>query len=146
MIRKMPESFPLHLTPEEQAAGFLKIILSLGNFVGVYPGDDIEVVARRLSAFDMLIKVQATLRSGETKVVYRHLRFGLPNTRERLRIVWNIISFGSWRSWFRCLSNWRMVDWQHVPDGVYESPSDDCSRILAWRGVVGLTFKEHSVQ
>src|ERR1035438_7764295 len=66
MTRTIPTAFPLDLTPEEQAAGFRRMVLSLGDFVGAFPGESVEVAARRLSDFDVLLKTQATTRTGET--------------------------------------------------------------------------------
>ncbi len=136
--------WPLEISGEESNAGFRRMTLSLGNFIGAYPGDNIEVAGRPLSESDVLIKVRGTTRQGETKVYYRHLRFGYPNTMEKVRIFWTDIRFGFWRSWLRGHWPWR-VDWQHVPQGYYDSPADDCSRTLAWPGIVGLVFHEYAV-
>ena len=142
MTRTIPTAFPLDLTPEEQAAGFRRMVLSLGDFVGAFPGESVEVAARRLSDFDVLLKTQATTRTGETKIFYRHLRFGYRSWRQQLRYFWRDIRFGYWpSSWFRGCWPWR-VDWQHVPDGWYDSPSDDCSRTITWQGIVGLVYHD----
>ena len=163
MTRTIPTAFPLDLTPEEQAAGFRRMVLTLGDFVGAFPGESVEVAARRLSEFDVLMKSQVaenrsaqgrycppaefqravTTRSGETKIAYRHLRFGYPSWRQQLRFLWRDIRFGFWPSWFRGHWPWR-VDWQHVPDGWYDSPSDDCSRTVTWQGIVGLVYHDNA--
>jgi len=142
MTRTVPP-WPLDTTGEENEAGFRRVALSLGNFVGAYPGDNIEVMARRLSEFDVLIKGRITTRQGETKVYYRHLRFGYPSAREKIRILWTGIRFGYWRSWLRGHLGWG-VDWQHVPHGIYDHPSDNCSRTLSWSGIVGVRFCEYA--
>ena len=137
--------WPLDATPDETAAGFSRMVLSLGNFVGAYPGEDVEVMGRRLSVSDVLIKVRITTRQGKIKVYYRHLRFGYPTVREKARSLW--LWRGQWRSWFRGRDYWpwTSMDWQHVPGGHYDCPTDDCSRTLAWPGVVGLAFDKYAV-
>src|SRR3569832_2252621 len=107
---------PMDDTYEESAAGFKRTALSLGNFVGAYPGAYIEVVARRLSSSDALIKQRYVTRRGETRVCYRHLRYGYPSVREKIRILWRDLRFGFWRSW-RLRGLGCGQDWQHVPKG-----------------------------
>jgi hypothetical protein len=138
------EAFPLDITAGEQAVGFRRMVLSLGDYIGPWPGENVEVAARRLSDFDVLIKRRMTTRTGQIKVFYTHLRFGYPSWREQIRFLWRDIRFGFWRSWFRGCWPWK-VDWQHIPFGNYDSPTDGCSRTLNWRGVVGLVFHEYTV-
>jgi hypothetical protein len=133
-------AFPLDTTLEEQKAGFRRTVLSLGNFVGAFPGEDVEVVARRLSESDVLIKMQ-TIRKGKSVINYRHLRFGYPSLSEQIRICWRDIRFGFGRAWFKGYWPWK-VDWQHIPNGLYYSPADDCSRTLSWPDIVGIAFHE----
>lgn len=135
--------FPLDLTSEEQAAGFRRMVLSLGGFVGPWPGESVEVAARSLSDFDALIKMSVIARTGEAKVAYRHLRYGYASWREQLHIIYRDIRFGFWRSWFRGFWPGR-VDWHHIPDGSYLSPTDDCRRSLSWHGVVGVVFRDEA--
>src|SRR5882724_3247136 len=113
MIHTTP-AFPLDVTSQEHAAGFRRMVLSLGDFVGAYPGENVEVVARRLSEGDVLLKMQRATRTGETKISYLHLRFGYPSWSEQIRFFWRDIRFGFWRSWFSGYWPWR-VDWQHIP-------------------------------
>ena len=136
--------WPLDVTSEEHEAGFRRMALSLGNFVGAFPGENVEVVARRLSDCDVLIKGRSTTRRGETKVYYGHLRYGYPNASEKIRIIWTAIRFGFWRSWLRGHLGFGL-DWQHVPHGIYEHPSDGCSRTMPWTRIVGVVFHEYAV-
>jgi hypothetical protein len=140
MTHSIP-SFPLDATREEYAGGFECTTLSLGTFLGPWPGDNLQVLARRLSDSDVLIKGLVTTRTGETKVYYRHLRFGYPSTKEKIRILWRDIRYGFWRGWLRGCRPWT-VDWQHIPHGYYQRPTEDCSRTLSWPGIIGLRFHE----
>jgi hypothetical protein len=142
-MARIISNFPLHITPEEQTAGFRHMILSLGNFVGAFPSENLEVTARRLSEFDVLLKIQSTSSSGVIHISYRHLRFGHPIWSEQIRIFWNGIRFGWWRSWFRGHLPWR-VDWQHIPYGSYENPADDCLRSLSYHGIAGHAFCDYT--
>jgi len=135
--------WPLDVTGEEHEAGFRRMVLSLGTFVGGFPGENVEVVACRLSEFDVLIKMRCTTRQGETEVSYRHLRHGYPSAREKIHIIWTNMRFGFWRSWLR--DDFDLgVDWQHVPHGFYEHPTNDCSRTLTWPRIVGVVFHEYT--
>ena len=143
MIRTVP-SWPLDLSDVESKAGFHRMALCLGNFVGAYPGDCIQVVARKLSDCDVLIKVRSTTRQGKPQVWYRHLRFGYPSLREKVRIFCDGIRFGWWTAWLGGSSPWK-VDWQHVPFGDYDSLTDDFSRTLCFSSIVGTPFREYKV-
>src|ERR1041385_6233714 len=121
--------FPLDMTLEDQTAGFRAMILSLGDFVGPWPGENLKVAVRPLSDCDALIKLRFTTRTGEARVSYRHLRYGYLSWRQQLREIWSDILFGHWLRWLRGRLPGR-VEWQHVPNGYYESPAANCTRSL----------------
>lgn len=135
---------PLDVASEESDAGFKRTVLSLGDFVGAYPGGKIEVVARRLSGSDVFIKEVVVTRHGETKVRYRHLRFGCPSAKQKICMLWRDLKFGFWRSWRERGLGWS-ENWWQVPGGCYDRPSDACSRTSTWLCIVGAEYCEYAV-
>ena len=106
-------AFPLDVTGEEKAVGFRRMALSIGTYIGPFPGENLEVVARRLSECDVLIKMERHSREKKLCTYYRHIRFGYLTWRERLRLLWDHMDY--WTYWLELMLP--KTDWQHMPRG-----------------------------
>ena len=143
MKRTLPHAFPIDVSEDEKRAGFRHMVLALEDFIGPF-GDHLEVVGKKLSDADVLIKTNWVSLSPRDKggVWYRHIRYGYRTWAEHLRSVYISLRFGCWRTCFTAI--WlRRVQWQHIPHAFYEGPTADCSQSLAWSRVVGLPFDEY---
>jgi hypothetical protein len=143
MKQTLEHCFPTEISEADRRAGFRHMVLALEGFIGP-SGDHLEVVAKKLSDADLLIKTKWVALSPRDKggVWYRHIRFGFPMWAEHISSVYTSLRFGCWRTWLSAV--WlRRVEWQHIPHAFYESPTDDCSQSLAWNRVVGVPFEEY---
>lgn len=122
MKQTLPSCFPTQISEAERRAGFRHIVLALERFIGP-SGDHLEVAGKKLSDSDLLIKCNSVAVSPRDRggIWYRHIRFGYTHTAPS------------------------QVDWQHIPFGSYDNPTDDVSRTLAWAGVVGVAFQEYEL-
>jgi hypothetical protein len=122
MKQTLPNCFPTEISELEERAGFRHMVLALEGFIGPF-GDHIEVVGKKLSDSDLLVKCNSVAVSSRDKggIWYRHIRFG-----------------------YACAEP-SQIDWQHIPFGSYDNPTDDVSRTLAWAGVAGVPFREYEL-
>ena len=124
MTRTIP-FLPLEITQEEARAGFRIMVLDLNSYFGV--GDGVEVVARKLSDTDVLIKMRGTSSSRGLHDFYELIRFGFE--ARLLRIRWP----------------WTEIGWHALKPWLYHTPDADFSVSLATPDTVGVPFHEGSV-
>jgi hypothetical protein len=121
MARTLP-FLPLEVTEEEARTGFRIMILDLHSYFGL--GDGIQVVARKVSDTDVLIKIRATSSKRGLHDFYEHIRFGFVSKFLRMRWPWTKVG-------------WQPMRWCH-----YDHPDSDLSRSLATPHVIGTPFPE----
>jgi hypothetical protein len=140
MSQTLPHCFPTDISDAEASVGFKRHVLALEDFIGP-AGDQIEIVGRKLSEADIVVKMKFEARraSEQTRILYRHIRFGFPDLRGQIYGFYQGLRFGWWRSWLRGHWPWE-VRWHHV--AYYELPTVDCSDRLSWRGIIGRPFYE----
>jgi len=122
MKQRLQNCFPTQISEAEERAGFRRMVLALEGFIGPF-GDHLEVVGKKLSDSDLLVKSNSDAVSFLDRggIWYRHIRFGYTRAEPF------------------------QVDWQHIPFGSYDNPTDGVSRTLAWEGVVGVPFREYEL-
>ena len=65
---------PLEVTQDEARAGFRVMVLDLRTYFG--PPEPVQVVARKVSDSDVLIKMRVTSKKRGLHDIYEHIRFG----------------------------------------------------------------------
>lgn len=141
MSQTLPHCFPTEISEAEAIAGFKRRVLALEDFIGP-AGDQIEIVGRKLSESDILVKMKHEARrtGAQTRIFYRHIRFGFPDLGGQIQSFYRGLRFGWWRAWCRGHLPWE-IRWHHV--AYYEMPTADCSERLSWRGIIGRPFREY---
>ena len=141
MSQAPPNCFPLDISDVEASAGFKRRVLALQDFIGPF-GDQIEVVGRKLSAADIVLKwrIEPRRAPGQIRILYRHIRYGVPDLRGRLTDFYRSLRHRWWRRYLRGDWPWQSR-WHHL--AYYETPDADCAERLNWRGIIGRPFHEY---